>query len=59
MVKGGKPCIWLCNLDPRVEMYAQLRQNESREQVDNDIEWLEGNCIFVEVAEPIFRASTG
>lgn len=57
MVKGGKPCIWLCNLDPRDEMYANLRHNESRVQVDNDVAWLEANCIFVEVHEPIFRAN--
>lgn len=58
MVKGGKPCIWLTNLDPRDEMYAQLRQNDSRVQVENDVAWLERNCIFVEVLEPIFHANT-
>nr|USZ80655.1 replication-associated protein [Tick-associated gemycircularvirus 5] len=58
MVKGGKPCIWICNLDPREEAYAQLRDRDSRVQVENDVAWLEKNCIFVEVAEPIFRANT-
>jgi len=24
----------------------------------NDIEWMEANCIFVELHEPIFRANT-
>jgi len=43
----GKPCIWCSNTDPRAGM----------EQVD--IEWMEGNCIFVEVTTPIFHANTG
>lgn len=58
MVKGGKPCIWLCNLDPREELEASLRHNESRTQMENDVAWLNANCIFVEVQEPIFRANT-
>lgn len=46
LVKWGKPSIWLSNTDPRDEM-----QNA-------DIEWMNKNCIFVEVNSPIFHANT-
>lgn len=45
-MKWGKPSIWISNTDPRNEM-AQA-----------DVDWMEKNCIFVEVNEAIFRAST-
>lgn len=47
-IKWGKPSIWLAQRDPRedIEHYE-------------DRDWLEGNCIFQEVTEPIaiFHAS--
>nr|UBJ26147.1 replication-associated protein [Red panda feces-associated gemycircularvirus] len=46
LVKWGKPSVWLSNTDPRDEM-----QNA-------DIEWMNKNCIFVEVNSPIFHANT-
>uniref|UniRef100_A0A8E7G1E4 Replication-associated protein n=1 Tax=Ficedula parva Genomoviridae sp. TaxID=2814952 RepID=A0A8E7G1E4_9VIRU len=42
----GKPCIWCSNVDPRTGMDPV------------DIDWMEGNCIFVEITSPIFRANT-
>ena len=45
LVHWGRPCIWLSNEDPRT--------NEGV-----DIDWLEGNCDFVHVRFPIFRANT-
>nr|UBJ26249.1 replication-associated protein [Giant panda feces-associated gemycircularvirus] len=42
----GRPCIWCSNVDPRVGMDPV------------DIDWLEGNCVFVEVVTPIFHANT-
>uniref|UniRef100_A0AAU6S582 Replication associated protein n=1 Tax=Barbastella barbastellus feces associated gemycircularvirus TaxID=3139969 RepID=A0AAU6S582_9VIRU len=42
----GRPCIWCSNVDPRVGMDPV------------DIDWMEGNCIFVEVTSPIFHANT-
>lgn len=42
LVQWGKPCIWLSNTDPRHDMEP------------SDISWFEGNCIFVEVLEPLF-----
>lgn len=42
LVRWGKPCIWLGNSDPRLEMEA------------GDISWFEGNCDFIEVDEPLF-----
>jgi hypothetical protein len=46
LVKWGKPAIWISNDDPRLVMEA------------GDVTWLEANCIFIEVTEPIFRASS-
>lgn len=46
LVKWGKPCIWLSNTDPRLEMQP------------DEVSWFEGNCDFIEVGAPIFRANT-
>lgn len=46
LVPWGKPSIWLSNVDPRMGMESA------------DIEWMDKNCIFVRVDDPIFRAST-
>ncbi|AJC52529.1 replication-associated protein [bromus associated gemycircularvirus 1] len=46
LVKWGKPSIWLSNTDPRDEM------------LNADIEWMNKNCIFVEVNSAIFHANT-
>lgn len=57
----GKPCIWLSNRDPREELMDKVGNHTSRGQVegiDNDIEWLDANCIFVHLTEAIFHAST-
>lgn len=45
LVKWGRPTIYLANTDPRLDKGA-------------DIEWLEGNCIFVHINRPIFHANT-
>lgn len=45
LIEWGRPCIYLSNTDPRGDKSA-------------DIDWLEGNCIFVHVATPIFHANT-
>jgi len=44
LVNWGKPSIYLHNRDPREDKGA-------------DIEWLEGNCVFVFITTPIFRAN--
>jgi len=57
----ARPCIWLSNRDPREELRADITERTSRGRVDlieNDIKWMESNCIFMEITEPIFRAST-
>ena len=41
----GRVSIWLSNQDPRGDKGA-------------DIEWLEGNCQFVQLCTPIVRANT-
>ncbi|QCX29511.1 Replication-associated protein [Plant associated genomovirus 21] len=46
MIKWGKPSVWVANTDPRHDMNH------------DDIKWLEGNCLFVEIHESIFHAST-
>lgn len=46
LVKWGKPSIWLSNTDPRHEMSVE------------DVHWMNANCIFVAVEDPIFHANT-
>lgn len=46
LFRWGRPCIWVANTDPRLEM------------THDDIMWLEVNCIFVEITEAIFHANT-
>lgn len=42
LIKWGKPCIWLSNTDPREDMLPA------------DAEWMEGNCIFVNVTTLLY-----
>lgn len=44
-VTWGRPCIWLSNTDPR--------DDEGADQA-----WLEANCFFVNLEQPIFHANT-
>lgn len=46
LITWGKPSIWVANTDPREDMSPA------------DIEWLEGNCTFVNVTTAIFHANT-
>lgn len=60
VIKWGKPTIWLSNKDPREDMFEYIPGGEKRFHKgfgQEDIDWLEKNCIFVEVKEPIFRAN--
>lgn len=60
-VSWGKPCIWLANSDPRDQLKADITERTPRGRIDliyEDIAWLEANCVFVELTEAIFRAST-
>ncbi len=45
MVKGGRPCVWLCNRDPREALLDGIREAD-RAQADDDIAWLNHNCIL-------------
>lgn len=45
LIDWGKPCIYLSNTNPLCD-----------EGVDHD--WLLGNCVLVEITEPIFHANT-
>lgn len=47
LLRWGKPSIWVANTDPRYDMSH------------DDVKWMEGNCIFVEITSAIFHASTG
>lgn len=46
LMPWGKPSIWISNTDPRLDMKPA------------DASWLEENAFFIEITEPIFRAST-
>jgi hypothetical protein len=60
LLKWGKPTIWLSNRDPRAQLFDNQSAKYSADQYEDDIKWLEGNCIFVYVDSPIvtFHAST-
>lgn len=45
LITWGKPCIWVANTDPRHDVSFE------------DAQWLEGNCIFIEILEPLFYFS--
>lgn len=45
LIHWGRPSIWLSNEDPRTNDGV-------------DIDWLNGNCDFVFISSPIFRANT-
>lgn len=45
LINWGKPCIWVSNTDPRDDVTGDER------------EWLDGNCIFVEIDTPLFYFS--
>lgn len=49
-VKWGKPAIFICNVDPRLEVYPVGKQP--------DWEWMDGNVVFYEVKDFIFHANT-
>ena len=52
----GKPCIWLANADPRDQLKADITDRTPKGRVDliyGDIDWLEANCIFVELQHSI------
>lgn len=40
----GRPCIWTCNRDPRLDM-----QREKSGFFQDDVDWLEANCIFIDI----------
>lgn len=59
-LKWGKPCIWLANSDPRDQLRQDITMHTPPGRValiEADVAWLEANCVFVELEEPIFRAS--
>lgn len=59
----GRPCIWCNNKDPRDVMRRSMnaRNGEGDGQFSQeDLDWLEANCTFINVEEPIaiFHANT-
>ena len=45
LITWGKPCIWLSNTDPRCDMSH------------DDVEWMNGNCLFVEIKDALYYLS--
>lgn len=63
LMKWGRPCIWCNNTDPRDVMRRSMAKFDGQGDGDfdqNDLDWIEKNCIFIYVGEPIvtFHAST-
>lgn len=44
-MKWGKPSIWCCNTDPRLDPYTDKDRP--------DWDWIESNCDFIEVTESL------
>lgn len=42
--KWGRPSIWCCNRDPRMDM-----QREKSGFFQDDVDWLERNCTFIDI----------
>lgn len=62
LMKWGRPSIWCSNKDPRLEMYDSHKFGEQvfkQGWSQDDVDWIEANCVFINVAEPIFHANTG
>lgn len=59
LFKWGRPTIWCANKDPREEMmYWKLGERVYHKGFGSeDIEWLDANCIFVEITDPTFHAN--
>jgi len=59
-IKWGRPSIWCTNKDPRNIIWAEINKGNPL-WTEEDIQWLEANCIFVSVCkdEPLvtFHAS--
>lgn len=51
-IKWGKPIIWNCNRDPRMDMQASVNKEDGKFWSD-DIDWINDNCIFIHVDEAI------
>lgn len=49
LITWGKPMIWCTNTDPREEM-----SRGGAGYTMEDIEWLNANCIFIEVRQRLF-----
>lgn len=60
LLKWGKPTIWLNQRDPRDQLRDMVSRDYSPDQCEDDIKWMEQNCIFVYVGESLvtFRANT-
>jgi hypothetical protein len=58
-IKWGRPSIWCSNKDPREEMcyYVMGERHFQKGYGQEDIDWLEANCIFVEINSSIFHAN--
>lgn len=48
IINWGRPCIWLCNRDPR--MITSTKEDPI------DWAWMDANCIFVELWAPLFTS---
>ena len=47
-MKWGKPTIWVCNTDPRLDAYPL--------NAKPDFEWMEGNVDFIEVTDSLIES---
>lgn len=53
-MKWGKPIIWCCNRDPRIDMQNNINDERRHQWYQDDIDWLEANAIFINVQTKLF-----
>nr|QWY79442.1 MAG: replication-associated protein [Cressdnaviricota sp.] len=53
-MKWGKPIVWCCNRDPRIDMRVDIENERSHTWFQDDIDWMEANCIFINVLDKLY-----
>lgn len=53
-VAWGKPIVWCTNRDPRIDMRIDINNERSHTWFQDDIDWMEANCIFINIQENLY-----
>lgn len=53
-IKWGKPIIWCCQRDPRIDMRSDINDDRKSQWWQDDIDWFDANCMFIHVEENLY-----